>query len=132
MRCAPDLFDHRLDAPVHSAQIGIAHFRAGHDHAQLVSLFQRAKIPAEVGRIVVVLLGKFFKRQNDAGLIELRNAAINELHAQRALAGAGRAFHQISGLAQKAAAQHLIQTGNAGFYPFHRFLLHCQATGLPA
>lgn len=118
-----DLIDHRLNPAVNLFQLGLADFGAGHDHTELIRFFQRTQIPAKAFGVVVILLRKLLKGQDQAGLLVEYDAVIDELHAQRALARAGRAFDEIGRLRDEAAIQHFIETGDACLYAFHEIIL---------
>ena len=87
----------------------------GIDDFQFLAFFQGRKIPAEPGRVARQLVGRDFEHHDDAGLAELRDAAIDEFHADRRFSGADRAFDQDDVPARNAAGQDLVKPADAGF-----------------
>ena len=75
----------------------------------LLLALQRRQVPPEPRRVAHELVGRDLEQHDDAGLVELAGAAIDELGAQRRLAGADRAFQQNDVAARNPAREDGIE-----------------------
>ena len=85
------------------------HLAGREDDLELARALERRQIPPELRRVADDLVGRHLEQDDDAGLVELSGAAIDELDAQRRLARADRAFEQNEIAARNAACQDGIQ-----------------------
>src|SRR5208282_2692932 len=98
---------------VRRTQLLVEHLRTREDDFQLVLLLELVQIPAEAQGIPDELPRGRLKDHDDAGLVVLGNAPVDELHAQQGLARAGRAFDQDQVALENPAQEDLVQAVNA-------------------
>src|SRR5258707_14302053 len=91
----------------------VEHLRTREDDFQLLLLLQPVQIPAEARGIPDELPRGRLKDHDDAGLVELGNAPVDELQAQQGLAHAGRAFDQNQVALENPAQEDFVQAVNA-------------------
>src|SRR5260370_2148668 len=102
---------------VRRTQLLVEHLRTREDDFQLVLLLQLVQIPAEARGIPDELPWGRLKDYDDAGLVVLGNAPVDELHAQQGLARAGRAFDQDQVALENPVQEDLVQAINARLDP---------------
>ena len=86
----------------------------GEDDLQPVLALELRQVPAESRRVARQLVGRHLEQDDEAGLVELAGATIDELHAQSRLPGADAAFDQDDVAARDAAIEDAVEPGDPG------------------
>jgi hypothetical protein len=84
------------------------------DDAELAFALERRQVPAEAPRIPHQFVGRDFEDDDDARLAELARAAVDELDAERGLAGADGALGEDDVAARDAVAKDGVEPEDAG------------------
>ena len=103
------LFEEQTICPL---QLLREHLAGREDDFEFVSVLERREIPPQTRRIADELIGRHLEQDDDAGLVELTGATIDELDAQRRLARPDRAFEKNEVAARNSVCQDGIQPAN--------------------
>jgi len=90
--------------------------RGGVNHPQFTRRFLLAEIPAESRGVAQQFFRRKLERNDQARLMVLHDAAVDELQTKRGLARAGGAFHQHDVALLESSEKDLIETVDAGLY----------------
>ena len=107
----------RMNRPVEVPGPGLLQVAGGDlhvvHHQQLVVL-QLLEVEAQGGHVLHQLVDRLLEGDEDAGLVELRDAAHQELHRQQGLAAAGRPADQRRAAEGQPALGDLVEAADAG------------------